>query len=143
MAVKASVQYTSDLGLQTVSFYDFSDNNTRSFIDYIPFGNVEDNKRFHAPGWNGSALIRGGFIGAQLVLEVRYKDDLTSANSTWRSDREAFAKYSCKITDGDSLYKRCTLRPGSGERTTSEKASGVSGKGFFNVRYVFDIEELN
>lgn len=144
MAALAGVQYIDSSGVtQTVNYYAFSDTDTRYFIDTIPSGNIQDNKRFSIPGINGNFVIRSGFRGLQVQLIVRYKGTLQVTNSAWQSDREAFAQYSCSVTDGNKfLYSRCTLRPDSGQRITEEMATGQSGNIWFDVRYVFDVEEL-
>ncbi len=74
-------------------FKAFSDSGPRYFFDLIPSGASHDNKKFHAPGWNGNAVIRGGFTGQQLVLIVRYQDTLTNANAAWKADRDLWANY--------------------------------------------------
>lgn len=126
----------------SVGYYPFADGNIRNFLDFIPSGNVQDNRRFSIPGVNGNFLIRAGFRGLALTLKVRYKGLLADCNAAWKSDRENFARYSTAIDDDQTFYSRCTLRPDSGQRTTGEQASGNSGLAFFDVRYVFDIEEL-
>jgi hypothetical protein len=144
MAIKASVQYVdSDDDTQTVNYYDFSDDNVRNFIDSVPSGNVQDIKRRSISGVEGNFLIRGGFRGLQVELIVRYKGTLQECNDAWKADREAFAKYNCRLGDAIKFdYTRCTLRSDSAKRITEEKASGATGDIWFDVRYVFDVEEL-
>ena len=55
----------------TISFNALSDTGPRYFIDLIPTGRAYDNKRFHAPGWNGNVIVRSGYTGQQLALLVR------------------------------------------------------------------------
>ena len=131
----------NDGSAQQVQFVPFASDTIRSFLDLIPSGNVQDNKRFSIPGVDGNFLMRGGFRGHSLDLRVRYKGALSACASAWQSDRQAFAKYSCTVDDGSSTFTRCTLRSDSGQRTTPERASGASGDAFFDVRYVFDVEE--
>ena len=129
----------------TTEFLQFSDtvgSVARYFIDFIPQAADFDNKRFRAPGWNGNALIRGGFMGQQLTLNVRYQaTTLAGAAAAWKADRDRWAEYSASINDNVTTWSRCTLRPGSGNRTTEDLAHGPTHK-FFEVRYVFDAEEL-
>ena len=121
----------------TTNFYAFSDANARSFIDCSPQGNVQDIKRFSIPGVDGNLLIRGGFRGAQIALTVRYKGTRTNAIGYYKTDRELFAKYNCIVNDGTQTWSRCTLRADGAQRITPEH-SGC----FFDVRYIFDVEEL-
>ena len=140
----------NDGSAQEVTFDSFEDGSTRNFIDFVPSGNVQDNKRFSMPGVDGNFLIRGGFRGLSVAVLVRYKDTLANCTAKWKADREAFAKYSCAVDDGQTYYTRCTLRSDSAQRTTGEKASGNVGYGdlsdehhaFFDVRYVWDVDEL-
>ena len=141
MAAQISIQYITSAGVTTtVSYYLFADANVRSFIEFAPSGPVYENKRFTIPGVDGNLLIRSGFRGAQYALTVRYKDTPANVDSYWKSDREAFARYNCRITDGVTTWARCTLRPDSGKRITPERYGG-SNVMFFDVRYVFDQEE--
>ena len=132
----------NDGSAQSVSFDSFDTGSTRNFIDFIPSGNVQDNKRFSMPGVDGNFLIRGGFRGLSVAVVVRYKGALANCTAAWKADREAFAAYSCAVNDGQTYYTRCTLRSDSGQRISGEKASGSSGNAFFDVRWVFDVEEL-
>jgi hypothetical protein len=144
MAIQYRVQYSdSDDATQTINFYDPNDGQGRIYLDSKGSGNVQDNKRFSIPGVDGNFLIRSGFRGLQSELKVRYRGALTDAVAAWKSDREAMAKYSCSI-GGPSVfdYTRCTLRSDSAQRITEEMASGATGLVWFDVRYVFDVEEL-
>ncbi len=132
----------NDGSAQSVSFDSFDTGSTRNFIDFVPSGNIQDNKRFSMPGLDGNFLIRGGFRGLSVAVMVRYKGTLSACTAAWKADREAFAKYSCAVNDGQTYYTRCTLRSDSAQRTTGEKASGSSGNAFFDVRFVWDVEEL-
>jgi len=127
----------------TVNFDKLGDAGPRYFLDFIPNGPQYDYKRFRAPGWNGNALIRGGYTGQQLVFNARYQGALSTINNAWKADRDLFSQYNCVINDiGDSLiWSRCTLRPDSAIRTSDELAYGPGGTKFFSVRYVFDVEE--
>ena len=131
----------NDGAAQSVTFDSFEDGSTRNFIDFIPSGNVQDIKRFNSPGVDGNYVIRGGFRGNTVAVVVRYKNTLANCTAAWKADREAFAKYSCAVDDGQTYYTRCTLRGDSAQRISGEKASGSSGKAFFDVRFVFDVEE--
>ena len=144
MSEQFVVTYTdSDDAVQVVNFYEPSDGQGRIFLDSIPGGNVQDNKRFSIAGVDGNFLIRSGFRGLQVQLVVRYRGTLSDASAAWKSDREAFAKYSCALGDAVKFdYTRTTLRSDSASRVTEEMASGASGLVWFDVRYVFDVEEL-
>ena len=143
MARIATIAWTDSAGAsQNVAFSSFADGDIRNFVDFIPSGNIQDIRRFNTPGVDGNFLIRAGFRGAQLEVNVRYKDTLANCTAAWKADREAFAKYSTAINDGQSYFTRCTLRNNSATRSSGEKASGSSGKAFFDVQYIFDIEEL-
>jgi hypothetical protein len=144
MSVVAAVEYTDSEDVTvTRNYYEPSDNDVRTFIDSIPSGNVQDIKRRSISGVQGNFIIRGGFRGLQVQLIVRYKGTLAAANAAWKEDREGFAKYNCRIGDASKFdYTRATLRSDSAQRITEEKASGATGNVWFDVRYVFDIEEL-
>ena len=127
----------------TLDFKQLSiDTGPRYFIDLIPGTPVYDNKKYRAPGWNGNALIRGGFVSQQLVLIVRYQDTLSNANAAWKADRDLWAQYNCVVNKaivGEAAWNRCTLV--SSDRTSDEMAHGPGGTKFFEVRYVFTAEE--
>jgi len=144
MGIAFAIQYTDDSdAVNTVNFYDFADGNGRSFVDSIPSGNIQDNKRFSIPGVDGNFLIRSGFRGLQVSLKVRYRGSLSDASAAWESDREAFAKYNCALGDAVKFtYNRTTLRSNASSRITEELASGASGLVWFDVLYIFDVEEL-
>lgn len=124
----------------TTNFKSFDESGPRYFLDLIESGPDYDIKRRRAPGWNGNALIRGGFVGHQLALIVRYQDTLANATAAWKADKYRWAQYNASITDGVTVWSRCTMR--SSERTSEEMAQGATGIKFFSVRYVFDVEEL-
>jgi len=110
----------------------------RFFLDFIPSGDVYDNRRYNIPGVDGNFLIRAGFRGRTVAVTVRYQATLlTTCTANWKADREAFARYSCAVDDGQTYYTRCTLRPDSGQRASGEKNGAL-----FDVRYVWDVEEL-
>lgn len=112
---------------------------TRYFLDFTPSGPEFDNGEFHGPGWNGNAVIRRGFTGQKIVLNVRYQDTLSNANAAWKTDRSLFAQYNNSIFDGVTTWARCTMI--SSERTSEEMAQGPGGVKFFSVRYVFRVQE--
>jgi hypothetical protein len=144
MAVKATVTYTNKLGATaSVLFYGFDDvaSQSRFFIDYIPSGSTHDIGRFNAVGVDGNFLTRKGFRGSTVELIVRYRGNIDAIALLWQADRENFAKYSCAITDTVVPYTRCTLRANSGSRTTEELAVGATGNIFYDVRFLFDVEE--
>jgi len=121
------------------NFVSFDAAGPRYFIDFIDSGKIYDNKRKRAPGWNGNALTRGGFVGQSIVLNVRYQAILTAATAAWKEDADRWAANNAAITDGVSTWSRCTMR--SSERTSDEMGRGASTDKFFSVRYVFDVEE--
>ena len=138
MAIFASVTSNSI----TTNFLSFGSAAPRYFIDLVPSGSVYDNKHFHAPGWNGNAIIRGGFTGQQLALIVQYRSTLSLANDAWKTDRDSWAKYNCivnKAVVGETPWSRCTLL--SSDRITDEMANGADGTKWFNVRFLFQVEE--
>ena len=112
---------------------------TRYYIDDTEEEPTYDYGRFHAPGWNGNALIRKGFTGQRLILNVRYQNTLALAKAVWKYDRDLFAQYNCVLTDGVTIWSRCTMV--SSQRTSEEMAQGPGGVKFFSVRYVFTAEE--
>jgi hypothetical protein len=124
-----------------VNFYAFSDGNSRNFIDFIPTGRAQDNKRYNVPGVDGNFLIRAGYRGEQVVCVVRYKGAPATIEAQWKADRDNFAVNPCSLTDNVILFPRCTLNDGSGERITGDMASGQSGNIWYNVRYSFTSEE--
>ncbi len=132
---------TIDYGT-AVDFYAYSDNNSRNFIDFIPSGQMQDNKRFSIPGVDGNFLTRGGYRGSQIVCIVRYKGALATIEQQWADDRDNFATNPCSITDGVLTFPRCTLNDSAAERITPDMASGQSGNIWYNVRYSFLNEEL-
>ena len=114
----------------------------RYFIDLVPSGPQYDIGRFHAPGWNGNALIRKGFTGQQIAFIVRYQGTLTEANYYWKQDRDLFSYYNCTLNKaiiGETAWTRCTML--SSDRTSEEMAYGSGGTKFFTVRYLFTAEE--
>lgn len=123
----------------TTDFKSFDEVGPRYFLDFIDSGPVYDIKRRRAPGWNGNALIRGGFTGQQLVLNVRYQDTLANATAAWKEDKDRWANSNAAISDGVTTWNRCTMQ--SSERTSDELAQGATGIKFFSVRYVFTAEE--
>ena len=132
---------TIDYGT-AVDFYAFSDANSRNFIDFIPSGQQQDNKRYNMPGVDGNFLIRGGYRGSTIVCIVRYKGALATIENQWNADRNNFATNPCSITDGVVTFPRCTLNDSAAERITGDMASGQSGNIWYNVRYSFTSEEL-
>ena len=143
MGVLLAIQYTNSTpATVTTNFYAFSDGNVRTLIDSIGSGATYDIKRRSISGVDGNFIIRGGYRGEPVVATVRYKGTLSAANAAWKTDRDAFGKYNCAIGDAVRFdYTRCTLQNGSGQRLTEEMASGASGNIWFDVRYVFQIEE--
>lgn len=131
--------FTVTANSSAIEFKDFGDAGPRYYIDDIQSGPMYENLRFRAPGWNGNALIRGGFTGEQLALIVRYQDTLVNAIAAWRADKNLFAQYNCTLNDGVTTWTRATMR--SSERITDEFGRGASAIKFFEVRYVFDVEE--
>lgn len=123
----------------TINFKSFDDTGPRYYIDLIASGPVYDIKKKRAPGWNGNALIRGGFMSERLVLNVRYQDTLANATAAWKDDKQLFAQYNTAITDGVTVWSRCTMV--SSERTSEECGYGAGTTKFFSVRYVFEVEE--
>ena len=122
-----------------IAFKSFDELGPRYYKDLVHSGPQYDIKRKRAPGWNGNAIIRGGFTGERLVLIVRYQDTLANAFAAWKSDKQLFAEYNTSINDGVYTWERCTML--SSERITEELAYGAGTTKFFEVRYVFEVEE--
>ena len=136
-----AIMLTIDYGTP-VNFYHYSDDNSRNFIDFIPFGQRQDIKRYNIPGVDGNWVIRGGYRGSDLICIVRYKGTPSEIEQQWNADRNNFAVNPCSITDTILTYNRCTLKDSSARRITGDMASGQSGKIWYNVIYEFDVEEL-
>jgi hypothetical protein len=136
MAVQASVTNNST----AYNFYAFSDTSeSRFFLNLNLSGPTYDNKRFHAPGWSGNALIRAGFTGQVLTLRVRYQGILATVFALYKADATAFGARNNSISDGANTWSRCTLL--TAERQGDEKSQGATTTKFFEVKYTFQIEQ--
>ena len=144
MATKATVTYKDFAGVtHDIKFYGFDDKATQSrfFIDYNTPGPTHDVRRFNPAGVSGNFVTRLGSRGSNVELTVRYQGPINDIALLWKADREAFAEYSCAITDTVIPFSRCTLAPNSGNRITDEMAAGTSGDIFYHVRYLFKSED--
>lgn len=115
------------------------DSGPRYYIDDTLEEPKYDNGKFHAPGWNGNAIIRRGYTGQKIILNVRYQGILADIHAAWKTDRDLFAQYNNQLTDGVTVWARATLE--SAARTSEELAYGAGTTKFFTVRYVFTAEE--
>lgn len=99
---------------------------------------IYDIIRYHVKGVDGSYLTRGGLIGYNIKLKMRYVSttpyaDLRADSDTWENTAVTI------VAQNGGIYPRCTLDPG-GLRVTRDAIAmgrGVVGQQFIDVEANF------
>jgi len=107
----------------------------------------QDLKRTRVPGTDGSLIIRCGFIGRMIDMEVRYiGDSILNIKQAYDSDMIKLANQAVDISysevlDGVSTemlsYKACNIVPGSVKETSIVPTGRIANQVFFNVNLKF------
>jgi len=144
MAIKFTVTYNTDTPT-AVNFYGLDDYETQSrgYVDAVIGGPNFQHQRYNIPGVEGNFTTYMGFRGRTVELRAMYIGALATIITQWRGDQENFGRYTCSLSDGTETFSRAHLRPGSGARIGDEIAWGSPTKQAFEVRYLFDCEQVD